>query len=177
MRKTVLLLAMLLPGVFCMASCGGWGKKSPKKLIQPDSAVYSMLGKTMSEVLFNPTSVTCYTLKGKTEVGPSDYQVEPHWVRDSLVGELSPDLYGILQFALIANCENYKDDSLRLKAPYVPVLEFEFCKKKTEVHIIISVQDRTWTIMYDDKRQVHFNYHDCDLIERFCALFLKPENN
>ena len=165
---------MLLPGVFCMASCGDFGKKSPKSLIQPDSAVYAMLGKTMSEVLFNPTSVTCYTLKGKIEVDPSDYQVEPHWVRDSLIGKLTPETYGILQFVLLSNSENYKEDTIRIKAPYIPALEFEFRQKKTDVHVLISVQDRTWTIMYDDKRQVHFNYHDCDLIERFCALFLKP---
>ena len=175
MRKSILLLVMLLPGVFCMASCGEWGKKSPKNLIQPDSVVYSMLGKTMSEVLFDPTSVTCYTLKGKTVVDPSDYQVEPHWVRDSLVGNLSPEMYGVLQFVLIVNSENYKDDTLRIKAPYVPILEFEFKQKKNVVHVLVSTSDQTWTIMYDDKQQIHFNYHDYELIDRFCEMFQKTE--
>lgn len=176
MKKHLLLLAMLIPSVFCMASCGDFGKKPEIGPIQPDSAVYAMLGKTMSEVLFNPGSVTCYTLKGKAEVDPSEFQVEPHWVRDSLVGKLSPQMVGVLQFALVANRENYTNDSIRVKAPYVPILEFEFKKKKNVVHVLVSVSDRTWTIMYDDKRQIHFNYHDCELIDRFCEMFLKPEN-
>ena len=171
----MLLLVMLFPSVLCMASCSEFGRKSPISSIQPDSAVYAMLGKTMSEVLFNPSSVTCYTLKGKAEVDQKEFQVEPHWVRDSLVGKVSPELYGILQFALIANSENYRDDTLRIKAPYIPVLEFEFKQKKTEVHVLISTSDQTWTIMYDDKRQIHFNYHDYELIDRFCEMFLKTE--
>lgn len=176
MKKKLLLLALLLPCVLCMASCGDFGRKTPKRSIEPDSTVYAMLGKTMSEVLFNPSSVTCYTLKGKKVVDPSDFQVEPHWVRDSLVGKLSPQLVGVLQFALVANSDNYTNDSIRVKAPYVPVLEFEFKQKKNVVHVLVSVSDRTWTIMYDDKRQIHFNYHDCELIDRFCEMFLKPEN-
>lgn len=172
MKNSLLLFTLMLPSVICMASCGDFGKKSPTGLIHPDSAVYAMLGRTMSEVLFNPSSVTCYTLKGKAEVPDTDFQVEPHWVRDSLVGKLSPQAYGILQFVLIANGENYKDDSVRIKAPYIPLLEFEFRQKKNVVHVLLSLSDQTWTIMYDDKRQIHFNYHDCDLIERFCNLFL-----
>ena len=175
MRKSILLLVMLLPGVFCMASCGDFGKKPEIGLVQPDSAVYAMLGKTMSEVLFNPGSVTCYTLKGKVEVDPSEFQVEPHWVRDSLIGKLSPETYGILQFVLVSNNENYKNDTLCIKAPYIPVLEFEFKQKKNVVHVLISTSDRTWTIMYDEKRQIHFNYHDCDVIERFCRMVLESD--
>lgn len=175
MKKHLLLLAMLIPSVFCMASCGDFGKKPEIGLVQPDSAVYAMLGKTMSEVLFNPGSVTCYTLKGKVEVDPSEFQVEPHWVRDSLIGKLSPETYGILQFVLVSNNENYKNDTLCIKAPYIPVLEFEFKQKKNVVHVLISTSDRTWTIMYDDKRQIHFNYHDCDVIERFCRMVLESD--
>ncbi len=172
MKKNVLILALLLPSVLCMASCGDFGRKSPVSSIQPDSVVYAMLGKTMSEVLFNPSSVTCYTLKGKAEVDQKDFQVEPHWVRDSLAGKLSPQMVGVLQFALVANIENYTNDSIRVKAPYVPILEFEFKQKKNVVHVLVSTSDHTWTIMLDDKRQIHFNYHECELIDRFCETFL-----
>lgn len=175
MKLTLLLSTLMLPGFLCMASCGDFGKKPEIGSIHPDSAVYAMLGKTMSEVLFNPSSVTCYTLKGKAEADPKDFQVEPHWVRDSLVGKLSPQMFGVLQFALIANPENYKNDTIRIKAPYIPILEIEFKQKKNVVHVLVSTSDRTWTIMYDDKRQIHFNYHDCELIDRFCDLFLKTE--
>ena len=172
MRKSILLLVMLLPEVFCMASCGELGRKKPIKSIQPDSTVYAVLGKTISEVLFNPSSVNCYALKGKEEVDSKDFQVEPHWVRDSLVGRLTPELYGVLQFALIANKENYQNDLLHIKAPYIPMVEFEFCQKKQVVHVLISTSDFTWTIMYEDKQLLHFNYQDREFIERFCELFV-----
>jgi hypothetical protein len=101
-------------------------------------------------------------------------QVEPHWVRDSMLGSLSPQLYGVIQYALISDIENYKDDSIRVKSPYVPVIEFEFRQKKNIVHIIISMSDFTWTIMYDDKRQIHYNYQNKVLINRLCENLLTP---
>lgn len=164
---------MLFLGMLCRASVEDFGKKTPLKSIQPDSTVCAMLGQTLSEVLFSPNRVTCYILKGKGEIEPDDFQVEPHWVRDNLVGRLSPQMIGVLQFALVANGENYKNDTLRIKAPYFPLLEFEFQKKKNVVHVLISPSDHTWTIVYDGVRQIHFNYHDCELINRFCNLFVK----
>ena len=164
---------MLFPGMLCIASVEDFGKKTPPKSIQPDSTVCAMLGQTISDVLFNPNKVTCYSLKGKGEIETGDFQVEPHWVRDNLVGRLSPQMVGVLQFALVANGENYKNDTLRIKAPYFPLLEFEFQKKKDVVHVLISTSDHTWTIVYDGERQIHYNYHDCELIERFCNLFVK----
>ena len=164
---------MLFPSMLCMASVEECGKKTPPKGIQPDSTVCAMLGHTVSDVLFNPNKVTCYSLKGKGEIETGDFQVEPHWVRDNLVGRLSPQMVGVLQFALVANGENYKNDTLRIKAPYFPLLEFEFQKKKDIVHVLISTSDHTWTIVYDGERQIHYNYHDCELIERFCNLFVK----
>ena len=158
-----------------MASGEDGDRCAPKKSLQPDSTVYAILGQTLSDVLFKPNRVTCYTLKGKSEVELGDFQVEPHWVRDSLVGRLSPQMIGVLQFSLVANSENYKNDSIRIKAPYFPLLEFEFQKKHRIVHVLISTIDHTWSIVYDGERQIHFNYHDCELIERFCNLFVKPE--
>ena len=164
---------MLFPGMLCLASGEDYGKKAPAKSIQPDSTACAMLGQTLSDVLFSPNRVTCYTLKGKGEIEPGDFQVEPHWVRNNLVGRLSPQMVGILQFVLVANGENYKNDTLRIKAPYFPILEFEFQKKKDIVHVLISTLDHTWTIVYNGERQIHYNYHDCQLIERFCNLFVK----
>lgn len=174
MSKKLLLLAILFPSMLCMASGEEYSKKTPSRSIQPDSTVYAMLGETISDVLFNPNRVTCYIIKGKGDVEPGDFQVEPHWVRDSLIGRLSPQMVGVLQFALVANRENYKNDTLRIKAPYFPIVEFEFQKKKNIVHVLISTSDHTWTIVYDGERHIHFNYHDCELIERFCNLFVKP---
>lgn len=164
---------MLFPSVLCLASSEEFGKKNPVRSFQPDSTAFALLGQALSDVLFSPNRVTCYTVKGKGEIEAGDFQVEPHWVRNSLVGRLSPQMVGVLQFALVANGENYKNDSIRIKAPYFPVLEFEFQKKKDVVHVLISTSDHTWTIMYDGERQIHYNYHDCELINRFCNLFVK----
>ena len=173
MKKNLLLVLVLFSSVLCMASGDKNGKHPPIKRIQPDSTVCAMLGQSISDVLFNPRKVTCYTIKGKGEIEPADFQVEPHWVRDSLVGTLSPQMIGVLQFALVANSENFKNDTLFIKAPYFPILEFEFRKKMEIVHVLISISDHTWTIVYDGERQIHFNYHDFELIERFCNLFVK----
>ena len=34
------------------------------------------------------------------------------------------------------------------------------------------MSDFSWTIMYDDKRQIHYNYQDRQLINRLCEFFL-----
>lgn len=169
------MLALMFSAAACMAACGTGIGKGPNKALAPDSAVYAMLGRTMSDVLFHPSSVVCYTLRGKAQVGPADVQVEPHWVRDSLIGTLPTELVGVLQFSLIANSESYRLDSVRIKAPYFPVLAFEFKKKKNSVYVIVSPSDCTWTVMYDDKRQLHFNYQDRELVERFCNYLLSNE--
>ena len=168
-----MFLVILFPNVLCLASIEDYGKQSSVKSVQPDSMVYTILGSTVSDVLFKPNRVTCYAIKGKGEIEPRDFQVESHWVRDSFIGKLSPQTVGVLQFVLLANIENYKNDTLRIKAPYFPILEFEFQKKKDVVHVLISTSDHTWTIMYNDERIIHYNYHDCELIERFCNLFVK----
>lgn len=174
MRKVLVsLLLLLFPSVFCMASGGKYDNIKPVRDFSPDSTVCAMLGQKMADVLFCPNRVNCYTLKSKKIVELGECEVEPHWVRDSLLGRLSPQMVGILQFALIANIENYQEDSIRVKAPYVPLLEFEFQKKKDIVHVLISTADHTWTIIYNGERQMNFNYHDCELIERFCNLFIK----
>lgn len=177
-KKSLFFLAMMLPAIWSMASCNAIGrKKQPVVSIpKPDSVVYASLGKTMSDVLLNPTKVTCYRLKGVDKVDSNTLQVEPHWIRDTLLGELAPQVYGVLQFALIANQENYRNDSVRVKAPYIPMMEFEFRQKKIVVHVLVSTSDFSWTIMYDDKRQLHFNYTDRELMERFCDMFISNNN-
>ena len=168
-------LLLLFSSVFSMASVEECGNNSLPISIHPDSTVCAMLGPTLSDVLFNSHKVTCYTLKGKRDVDLGEFQVESHWVRDSLIGRLSPQMIGVLQFALVANGENYKDDSLRIKAPYAPMLEFEFQKKKEVVHVLVSTSDHTWTIMYEGERWLNFNYHDCELLKRFFDMFVKPD--
>lgn len=169
-----MLLAMMLPTLLCMASCDLSSRKKPTPIPNPapDAAVYAVLGKTMSDVLFNPQRVTVWTLRPKSAPDSLDFQVEPHWVRDSLVGTLSAQMTGVLQFALIANPASYGHDSIRVRSPYFPAIEFEFTQKKQTLHVIVSLANYTWTVIFDDKRQFNFNYADKELIHRFCQQFL-----
>ncbi len=178
MKKSLLTLVMLLPTLLCMASCDLSGRKKPTLIPNPGpgAAVYAVLGKTMTDVLFNPQRVNVWTLKPKSAPDSLDFQVEPHWVRDSLVGYLSPQMTGVLQFALIGNPASYRHDSIRVRSPYFPAIEFEFTQKKHTVHVIVSLANCTWTVIYDDKRQFNFNYADKELILRFCQQYLNKNN-
>ena len=173
-KKSLFLLTLMIPSMWCMASCNSIGKKHQPvvSMPQPDSTVYAMLGRTMSDVLFSPQKVTCWRLKPKAEPTANDYQVEPHWARDSLIGQLTPQMYGVLQFLLLNNPECYRHDSVLVRSPYFPRVEFEFVKKKTVVHVVVSLADYSWSAMYDDKCQFNFNYADKELIDRFCQTIL-----
>ena len=171
--RTKFILIMSLLCFAAMASCNPLLEKTAKYAILPDSSVYYTLGKTMSEVLFCPSKVTCYTIQGKATVAKEDFELEPHYVRDSLVTKLNANQIYLLQFNLLADEENYKEDSMKVRSPYVPCLEFCFEKKKMEpVHVIVSLSDFSWTIVYDDKRQFNWNYEDKRLMERFCKMIL-----
>lgn len=162
-----------LCSVTSFASCNGVKEKTEKYNVQPDSAVYYSLGKTMSDVLFSPSKVTCYTIKGKSIVGKEDYELESHYVRDSLITKLNASQIMLLQFNLLSDAENYKEDSLKVRSPYVPCVEFYFEKKKLQpVHVVVSLSDFSWTIIFDDKKQFNWNYADKRLMERYCKMIL-----
>lgn len=173
MKVRLMFLLGLLCSVTSFASCNGAKRKAVNDAIRPDSAVYYTLGKTMSEILFNPTKVTCYTIQGKSAVAKDDFELEPHYVRDSLITKLNIGQFNILQFNLLSDAENYKEDSIKVRSPYVPCIEFCFEKKKMEpVHVLISLSDFSWTIIYDDKRQGNWNYAEKRLMERYCKMLL-----
>lgn len=99
--------------------------------------------------------------------------MEPHYVRDSLIAKLSVSQINMLQFNLLSDEENYKEDSIKVRSPYVPCIEFCFeKKKKNPVHVIVSLSDFSWTIVYDDKKQGNWNYADKRLMERYCKMIL-----
>lgn len=173
MRVRSVILLSILCSITSIASCNGANGKNVKFAIQPDSCVSSTLGKTMSEVLFSPSKVTCYTIQGKSKVDKEDVVLEPHYVRDSLIVKLDDSQVSMLQFNLLSDVENYKEDSIKVRSPYVPCVEFCFEKKMKEpVHVIVSLSDFSWTILYDGKKQGNWNYADKRLMERYCKMIL-----
>ena len=138
--------------------------------IQPDSNTYTILGKTMTDILFSPSKVTCYAVKGKAQVDKNDFELEPHYVRDSLIAKLTPSQVALFQFLVLSDKSNYSQDSIKVRSPYVPHLELCFEKKKQQVHVLISQSDFSWTICYDDKKQGNWNYAEKRLVGRFCNM-------
>ena len=178
MKTSIMMFLMsIMCSITSFASCNNADKKVTNSVIKPDSAVYYTLGKTMSDIMFSPSKVTCYTIKGKATVSKEDVELEPHYVRDSLIAKLNDSQIYLLQFNLLSDVENYKEDSIKVRSPYVPCVEFCFEKKKHQpLHVIVSLSDFSWTVVYDDKRQFHWNYADKRLMERLCNMFLGNAN-
>ena len=66
-------------------------------------------------------------------------------------------------------------DSVVVRSPYMPQLEFEFSKKKQVAHVLLSTSDFSWTVVYDGKKQFNYNYKDNGTIERFCEMIMKKQ--
>ena len=178
MKKLFLIFMMTLT-VIGMTSCSAKTTRGTltTSLFAPDSVVYKSLGKSLSEILFSPSKVKVYSLKGVENVGESDVEIEDHFVRDNLIATMDANQVALLQYLLLTNEENYKNDSTQIRAPYLPQLEFEFTKKKGQVaHVVISVNDRTWTVIYDDKVQFNWNYANKRIVTRFCNYFIEQGN-
>ena len=178
MKKLFLIFMMTLT-VIGMTSCSAKTTRGTltTSLFAPDSVVYKSLGKSLSEILFSPSKVKVYSLKGVENVGESDVEIEDHFVRDTLIATMDANQVALLQYLLLTNEENYKNDSTQIRAPYLPQLEFEFTKKKGQVaHVVISVNDRTWTVIYDDKVQFNWNYANKRIVTRFCNYFIEQGN-
>lgn len=171
------LLCGLIIAACAIACCSSitpkFSQLAPETRILPDSVAISKLGNNVADVLFHPSKVYCWSLKGKSEVKESDFQVEPHFVRDSLLGVLKPEELSILQFLLLSEGTNYQIDSIIVSAPYIPSLEFEFTKKKSEpVHVVISTSDLSWSLIYNNKKQFNYNYGNKRQMNRFCKGFI-----
>lgn len=174
--KIAFILAMMLTlGVSACATNPPKGNDSKpicSEWLMPDSVVYNTLGKRLATVLFSPQSVKCYYLVGKEKVEKEEVEIEPHFVRDTLLATLKPTEIAVLQYTLIKPAESYLQDSLKVMSPYMPILEFEFTQKKEKAHVVVSLSDLTWTVIYDDKRQFNFNYTNRGLINQFCMFYV-----
>lgn len=185
-RLLILLIVQLL-WVNCFAACSPGQKSYAAKSkteqpvcnewIHPDDVAYKALGRHLTDILINAKTIKVYSLTPKEQLNPDDYEVDAHFVRDSLLGTLTKEQTIVLNYNLISNGANYtKDTSLIVMSPYYPVIEFEFTKKKEVAHIIVSLSDYTWAVKYDDKIQFKYNYASGTFIKRFCDYFLNKAN-
>lgn len=165
--------AVLLP-MGCTAKEPQPVSKTSEPVSATDSVVYHNLGKTLYELLSAPSKVTVYSVEGKEKIENGDVVVEAPFVRKNvLVEKLGKEDVAILQYLLPFDSENYKNDTVIVRSPYLPAIEFCFTKKKQEAHLLVSLSDGSWTLVYDDKIQQHWNYADKRQIVRFCKRFFK----
>ena len=160
--------------IACCAFTPRSKKISTRKAVN-QSEVRAELGNTLADLLLDPASVTCYSVKGKEKITPDDIELEPHYVRDSLCGSLSPEAISVLTFLLTSDMDNYSRDSVLIKSPYMPEIEFSFTRRKQEAHVLVSMTNFSWTVIYDGKKQFNYNYVDKRNIARFCEMILKNE--
>lgn len=165
-----------------MAACDFFSERKAKEIpvcndwIHPDSIAYRILGKRLTDVLINAKTVNVYSLNYKDTVNSDDVEIEPHFVRESLLGTLTRDQATVLKYTLIANGANYhRDSTFIVMSPYCPVIEFEFARKKEIAHVIVSLSNYTWTVKYDGKLQFNYNYASGTFVKRFCDYFFKKE--
>lgn len=175
--RTNFLISISFMLCICFNACAsGPQKKSEKPIceewLKPDSVVYSKLGKRLATVLFAPQSVKCYHLVGKEKVEQNDVEIESHFVRDAFLANLKSGEISVLQYSLLKPTKSYKKDSITVMSPYIPILEFEFTKKKEKAHVVISLSDMTWSVFYDDKKQFNFTYANEELITQFCNYYV-----
>ena len=192
--RFVLIVMAVLAWVNCLGACtcSGTSGKDNKVVekpvcaewLHPDSIAYSKLGRRLSDVLMNAKSVKVYSLVPKENINSDDVEIEPHFVRDSLLGVLTKEQAVILKYALFSCGANYFNDSTLVPmTPYCPVIEFEFTKKKDTAHVFISLSDFKWGIKFDGKSQFKYNYADGVYLHRLCNYFLQkqkseaPKNN
>ena len=185
-RYIFILIANML-WMNCFAACAPTAKKGAKAKqkteiavcndwIHPDKIAYRELGQKLTDILINAKRINVYSLTPKEKLNSDDYEVDAHFVRDSLLCRLSKVQATVLAYNLISNGANYhKDSTLIIMSPYYPVLEFEYIKKKETAHVIISLSDYSWSIKYDGKVLFRYNYASGTFIRRFCEYFLNKE--
>lgn len=180
-KSTFIIAMALVYANCCLAACSAKGdgaRQSAEKpicaeWIHPDSVAFSNLGKRLADVLINANKVRVYALRPKEKVTADDVEIEPHFVRDTLLATLTKEQAVVLKYSLISCGANYHNDSLNIPlAPYYPIIEFEFTKKKDVAHVFVSMSDFKWGVNYDGKRQFKYNYGDGTFVHRFCNYFL-----
>jgi len=186
LKSIMIVMAALVYANCCLAACAPKGKKTETRQsvekpvcsewIHPDSIAYSNLGKRLTDVLINASKVRVYSLRPKEKVTADDVEIEPHFVRDTQLATLTKEQAVVLKYSLISCGANYHNDTTSIPlAPYYPIIEFEFTKKKEVAHVFVSLSDFKWGINYDGKTQFKYNYGDGTFVHRFCDYFLSKK--
>lgn len=175
MNRTIVGVVCMLLSCACLSACAQpidtkpIAKNIGEQLMAPDSLIMATLGNEVCDILFAPDKVDVFTLEPKSKVEDGEYETEPHFIRKMYVGNLDKKFVGVIQFILLSNDSCYAADSTIAQTFYLPVIEFEYKKKKKSASVIISPNDGTWTVVCDGKRKLNYNYKNPELINRLVA--------
>lgn len=177
MKKLLIIGIFAFAGLLsCTANEPSIPREKSSRAVAQDSVVYANLGESLYNVISSPSRVSMYYLKAKETINPDDIVIESPFVKDHVVVEkMSKTDIAILQYLLPFDGENYHNDQARVRSPYLPLIDFVFVKKKVEVHMLISLSDYSWTVVYDGKVQFNWNYSDKKQIARFCKQFINTK--
>lgn len=169
-RNYVIPIGLSVCLLLCISSCFNCKKcmkGNETNWIMSDSIVTKKLNENLSELLSIPDSVKCYSLTYKVDNTTKGY------ARDTLLAILDSKQIAILQYLLVGNPHSYKVDSMKIEAPYIPIIEYEFLKKDSlPASIIISTSDRSWSLSYKGNKLFEYTYSSAHEIERLCNYFL-----
>lgn len=172
----VIALMALIGFSACAEPTAKATKYNCPELIKPDGKITSVLGNRLTDIIFSPKSVSCFYITPVDSIRKGDVELEPNIVKKEKLSQLSKEEIAVLQYVLLSDSNSYKNDSIVVLSPYIPCLDFEFEKKKETAHVLISLSDFSWSIVYDGKKQFNHNYHSNE-IERLCAFYLSKLND
>lgn len=177
MKSHIIAIAALV--IICFSACAEPTAKDSKQdnhaLLSPNKKIVSTLGNRLTDILFSPKQVDCYYLVATDSIKHGETEIEPDIVVGEKLSRLSKEEIAVLQYILLSDTGSYNNDSVAVMSPYKPCLDFQFSRKKETAHILVSLSDFSWAIVYDGKRQCRHNYHTNEL-ERFCAYYLSKLN-
>ncbi len=174
------ILTILLSMMACANTSSKKGKKNTvtkeapicAEWIHPDSIAYSILGRTLTDITFNPKKVTAYSVAVKDSTNRDNIAVEPFYVVDSILGQLNKKQIAVIDFILLSDGSNYTIDSIQPMIPHRPVIAFEFVNKNGKALVWYSPDDYSWGIRYDDKQICRYNIRNSNQVNKFSRNFL-----
>ncbi len=174
------ILTILLSMMACANTSSKKGKKNTvtkeapicAEWIHPDSIAYSILGRTLTDITFNPKKVTAYSVAVKDSTNRDNIAVEPFYVVDSILGQLNKKQIAVIDFILLSDGSNYTIDSIQPMIPHRPVIAFEFVNKNGKALVWYSPDDYLWGIRYDDKQICRYNIRNSNQVNKFSRNFL-----
>lgn len=170
-KQLLPILILAMAGILIgSAACVAEKKKEKVEWLEPDSVINEKLGDRLTSLLYQPKSVKCFAVEWNDSSKVN--MLESHYIQGKQLKKLSNDEKAVLKYILISNKENFVNDSIKILSPYRPVLDFEFSNRKEKAHVIISLSDYSWTLIYDGKRQFNYNFQTPDIV-RFCNNYLE----